>query len=74
MAKVVALCLISNLRGALLDTAGLPDAADALGQADIVSLELVPAPANDEDGQEVGPLGDAARDGHAPFGKVVGDD
>ena len=52
----------------------LPDPFDAFGQSDVVGFELVPTPANDEDGEEVGPFEEVAPDGHAPLGEVVGDD
>lgn len=50
-----------------------PDLLDALGEANIVGLELVPTPADNEDGEEVEPVGSLADEGHAPRGEVVGD-
>jgi hypothetical protein len=49
-----------------------PDLLDALGEANIVGLELVPTPADDEDGQEVEPVANLAGLGDAPRREVVG--
>jgi hypothetical protein len=51
----------------------LPDLLDGGGKTNIVSLELVPAPADNEDGEEVKPVGSLANEGNAPRGEVVGD-
>ena len=51
----------------------LPDPLDGLGQTNVVGLELVPTPADNEDGEEVEPVGSLADEGHAPRGEVVGD-
>ena len=57
----------------LVRNLSLPDPPDALSQAHVIRLEFVEAPADQEDGGEVGPLADLAGDGYAPFGEVVGD-
>ena len=49
-----------------------PDLLDALGKANIVGLELVPTPANHEDGEEVEPVAKLAELGDAPRREVVG--
>jgi hypothetical protein len=51
----------------------LPDLLDGSGQTNVVGLELVPTPADNEDGEEVEPVGSLADEGHAPRGEVVGD-
>jgi hypothetical protein len=50
-----------------------PDLLDALGKANIVGLELVPTPADHEDGQEVEPVANLAGLGDTPCREVVGD-
>lgn len=51
----------------------LPNPPDALGETDIVGLELVPAPADNEDGEEVEPVASLADERDTPCGEVVGD-
>jgi hypothetical protein len=51
----------------------LPDLLDGSGQTNVVGLELVPTPADNEDGEEVEPVGSLANEGNAPRGEVVGD-
>lgn len=51
----------------------LPDPLDALGKTNIVGLELVPTPANNEDGEEVEPVASLANERNTPRGEVVGD-
>jgi len=51
----------------------LPDPLDALGKTNIVGLELVPTPADDEDGEEVEPVASLADEGDTPCREVVGD-
>ena len=50
----------------------LPDPLDALGKTNIVGLELVPTPADHEDGQEVEPVANLAGLGDAARREVVG--
>jgi hypothetical protein len=51
----------------------LPDLLDGGGQTNVVGLELVPTPADNEDSEEVEPVGSLADEGDAPRRKVVGD-
>jgi hypothetical protein len=51
----------------------LPDSPDALGETNVVGLELVPTPANNEDGEEVEPVASFANEGNTPRREVVGD-
>jgi hypothetical protein len=51
----------------------LPDLLDGGGQTNVVGLELVPTPADNENGEEVEPVGSLADKGDAPRGEVVGD-
>ena len=51
----------------------LPDLLDGSGQTNVVGLELVPTPADNEDGEEVEPVGSLANEGNAPRGEIVGD-
>jgi hypothetical protein len=51
----------------------LPDLLDGGGQTNVVGLELVPTPADNEDGEEVEPVGSLADKGDAPRREVVGD-
>ena len=64
----------SILSGPLYLAARLPDPPDALSQTNIVRLKLVPAPANDEDGEKVEPLNHIAPERHSPFREIIGDD
>lgn len=50
----------------------LPDLPNGLGQANVVRLELVVSPSNDEHGKHVGVLESLTPAGHAPFREVVG--
>ena len=49
-----------------------PDPLDARGKTNIVGLELVPTPADHEDGQEVEPVANLAGLGDTPRREVVG--
>ena len=49
-----------------------PDPLDALGKTNIVGLELVPTPADHENGQEVEPVANLAGLGDTPCREVVG--
>jgi len=49
-----------------------PDPLDALGKTNIVGLELVPTPADHEDGQEVEPVASLAELGDTPRREVIG--
>jgi hypothetical protein len=51
----------------------LPDSPDALGKTNVVGLELVPTPANNEDGEEVEPVASLADKRDTPRREVVGD-
>jgi len=51
----------------------LPDLLDGSGQTNVVGLELVPTPTDNEDGEEVEPVGSLANKGDAPRGEVIGD-
>jgi hypothetical protein len=51
----------------------LPDLLHGSGQTNVVGLELVPTPADNEDGEEVEPVGSLANEGDAPRGEVIGD-
>lgn len=64
-----------NLYSSYPDTwhLSLPDLPDALGETNVVGLELVPTPANNEDGEEVEPVACLADDGDAVAREVVGD-
>ena len=67
--------LLSNsLHGSFFGTACLPDPLDTLRQTDIIGLKLVPAPADDEDSGEVGPVDQLAPEGYTPLWEVVCDD
>ena len=50
----------------------LPDPLDALSESNVVGLELVPTPADNENGKEVEPVAGLADDGDAVTGEVVG--
>ena len=50
----------------------LPQLPHSLSNTNIVGLELVPTPANHEDGQEVEPVAELAELGDAPRREVVG--
>jgi len=51
----------------------LPDSLHQAGEANVVRLELIPTPANDEDHEHVEPIEQSTGFGHAPFGEVIGD-
>ena len=50
-----------------------PNSLDSLGDADVVGLKLVPAPSDNEDGEDVAPVEELSHDRDAEVGKVVGD-
>lgn len=50
----------------------LPDLLNGFGQTNVVRLELVVSPSNDEHGKHVGVLESLTPAGHAPFREVVG--
>jgi hypothetical protein len=51
----------------------LPYSPDALGETNVVGLELVPTPANHENGEEVEPVASLANERDTPRREVVGD-
>jgi hypothetical protein len=64
---------VQSLSLSLTCALSLPDLLDGSSQTNVVGLKLVPTPADNEDGEEVEPVGGLADEGNAPRREVVGD-